>query len=181
MQGAVTIPRMDPIEVLDAIRKEWPVIKAAPASFFGSLGILLVGGWVIIWLLHKGRLSRYREEIECLQRDVERLEKDRTPRPRKIGLLATLIEVWGTKKASRNLRSGSRDAFHNPRWNIVSKQRYENHSLEVDGNSYQDFSFRNVSFIFHGTAPFEFRGPVTLEKGEFVFHSDDPAVQTLSR
>ncbi|HTS36788.1 MAG TPA: hypothetical protein VMH04_14025 [Candidatus Solibacter sp.] len=163
---------------LEALRKEWPVLKQAPYSFLSSLGILLSIGWGTIWLLHRGRLARYKEEIECLERDIERLEKDRTPRPQKIGLLSSVMEVWRDRRTVRSLRSG-RNAFSAPPSNIISKQRYENYSLEVDGNSYQDCSFKNVTFIFHGTAPFEFRGLIQLEKGEFVFHSDDPAVHNF--
>ncbi len=51
----------------------------------------------------------------------------------------------------------------------------------IDGNSYQDCSFKNVTFIFHGNAPFEFRGNTQLERGEFVFHTDDPAVQNFEQ
>ncbi len=163
---------------LDFIHKEWPVIKAAPWSFFSSLGILLFIATAIIWFLFHARFERYKEEIDELKRYVERLEKGRHPRPVKITFFARLIGIFdGGPKDAR----ASRDNFSNPRWNVVSKHQYENHSLEVDGNSYQDCSFKNVTFIFHGNAPFEFRGTTQLDKGEFVFHSDDPAVQNFEQ
>ncbi|MGB9202869.1 MAG: hypothetical protein WCB94_02725 [Terriglobales bacterium] len=162
---------------VDALHKEWPVIKAAPWSFFSSLGILIFIITVIIWSIFHARFERYKEEIDELKRYVERLEKGRHPRPVKLTFFARLIEIFdrGHPQNARTLR----DTFSNPRWNVVSKHRYENHSLEVDGNSYQDCSFKNVTFIFHGTAPFEFRGKTELDKGEFAFHSDDPAIQNF--
>jgi hypothetical protein len=38
-----------------------------------------------------------------------------------------------------------------------------------------------VTFIFHGTAPFEFRGNTQLDEGSFVFHSDDPAIDNFEK
>jgi hypothetical protein len=60
---------------LEALHKEWPVITAAPYAFFSSLGILLFVGLGVIWLLFQGRLTRYRETVDHLERDVARLEK----------------------------------------------------------------------------------------------------------
>lgn len=164
---------------LDAIHREWPVIKAAPWSFFSSLGILVFIVTAIIWWRFSSRIERYRETIDDLERYVERLEKGRNPRTPTITFFARLIGIWRSEKVIKQSKLGSREAFNDPRWRIISKQRYDNYSLEVDGNSYQDCSFKNVTFVFHGNAPFEFRGSTQLEKGEFVFHSDDPAIQNF--
>lgn len=153
------------------------MIKAAPYSFLSCLGIAVFICVVIIWLVFRNRHERHKETIEDLERYVERLEKGRDPRPAKLTFFARLIGTWRSEKVVKQARS--RDAFNSPRWNIVSGQSYENYSLEVDGNSYRDCSFKNVTFIFHGTAPFEFIGNTKLHEGTFLFHSDDPAIQNF--
>jgi hypothetical protein len=60
---------------IDFLHKEWPVISAAPYSFCICVGILTFIGWGIIWWLHKGRIERYKESIEHLERDKERLKE----------------------------------------------------------------------------------------------------------
>lgn len=50
------------------------------------------------------------------------------------------------------------DAFSDPRWQIVSGRRFENESIHVDGKSFRSCTFKNVTFLFHGTAPTEFTG-----------------------
>jgi hypothetical protein len=177
------LPSTSPLEFL---HKEWPVIKAAPYSFFGSLGILIFLSWLFIWWRNRSRIDRYKEEIQFLERDLGRFEKGGR-QPNGIPKQNILFALWGkisnairhNQNASTQLQPAWRDRFENPTWNVISKHKYENYSLEVDGNSYQDCSFKNVSFIFHGTAPFEFKGNTELREGTFLFHSDDPAIHNF--
>jgi hypothetical protein len=169
--------------VLDSIHKEWPVIKAAPYSFFSCLGIIIFLSWLVINWRYRSRINRYKEEIHFLERDVERFEKGgRQPDTKQNFILALLKRIGIVTRHNQNagqLQAQWRERFDNPKWNVISGRKYENHSLEVDGNSYQDCSFKNVSFIFHGTAPFEFRGNTQLNEGTFLFHSDDPAIHNF--
>lgn len=161
---------------LDALHREYPVIKAAPYSFFTSLGILLFISVAIVWWLYSSRIERLKEDIELLEREVARFEKGGRPREKayKQSALIILLEkirsaVWHHQNEATQLQSGWRGRFDNPTWNIISNRKYENYSLEVDGNSYQNCSFKNVSFIFHGTAPFEFTGDTKLVEAPFYF------------
>jgi hypothetical protein len=69
-----------------------------------------------------------------------------------------------------------REAFSNPRWQIVDNHKFENDSIVVDGKSFRRCSFKNVKFLFHGTAPFEFQGPTDIDAGSIMFGTDDPAI-----
>jgi hypothetical protein len=73
---------------------------------------------------------------------------------------------------------------------MVSKRRalklslttkYENDSIVVDGKSFRKCSFKNVTFRFHGAAPFEFMGETTLDSGSVRFVTDDPAILLYSQ
>jgi hypothetical protein len=68
-----------------------------------------------------------------------------------------------------------RDAFRNPQWRIVNDHVFENASLEVDGKSFHRCKFRNVTLLFHGNAPVEFR-ETTEVNGTIVFATDNPAI-----
>jgi hypothetical protein len=135
---------------LEFIHKEWPVIKAAPYSFFGSLGILLFISWVFLRLLYRGRIDRHKETIGLLERDIVRLKESS----------ATMPKV----EAQRELC----DAFKNPRYEIVGGYVFVNQAIEVDGKSFRDCSFTNITFIYNGNGPTEFIGclfhkSITLE------------------
>jgi hypothetical protein len=96
-----------------------------------------------------------------------------------LGSLSRIVRHRQNKDTQ--LQAGWRERFDKPTWNIISNQKYENYALEVDGNRYQDCGFKNVTFIFHGTAPFEFRGNTQLHEGSLVFHSDDPAIDNFEK
>jgi hypothetical protein len=58
---------------------------------------------------------------------------------------------------------GATDLFCAPRWEIINNHRYENRAIDVDGKSFRDCSFKNVTLSFHGTAPTEFIGDSLFE------------------
>ena len=55
-----------------------------------------------------------------------------------------------------------------------------NKSIEIDGKSFRDCSFENVSFIFHGTAPAEFLGNTKMS-GSFSLDTDNPAIMLYAK
>jgi hypothetical protein len=69
-----------------------------------------------------------------------------------------------------------RDAFRDPRFILISGHKYENDSVQADGKSFRRCSFRNVTFNFHGNAPFEFVEETQLEAGSVRFVTDNPAI-----
>ena len=72
-----------------------------------------------------------------------------------------------------------RDAFRNPRWEIVSDHRYHNDSVVVDGKSFRDCRFVNSKLLFHGIAPTEFIGTTQFE-GSVELTTDNPAIIVFS-
>lgn len=62
---------------LDTLHKEWPTIKAAPYSF--AISIVIVGMIVatVVWLIFRQRLDRYKEQVEHLERDIQRMQRER--------------------------------------------------------------------------------------------------------
>ncbi len=67
------------------------------------------------------------------------------------------------KQASGVPPDHSDDHFLHPRWQIVNSRRFENESILVDGRSFRSCTFKNVTFVFHGTAPTEFTGQSQFE------------------
>lgn len=63
---------------LDTFQKEWPVIKAAPWSFAICVFIVVAVIATVIWLIFKHRIERYKEAVEHLQRDIDRIQRDST-------------------------------------------------------------------------------------------------------
>jgi hypothetical protein len=60
----------------------------------------------------------------------------------------------GTPPKERPAANGFRD----PKWQIISSRKFENESILIDGKSFRNCTFTNVTFLFHGTAPTEFTG-----------------------
>jgi hypothetical protein len=73
-----------------------------------------------------------------------------------------------------------REAFRKPQWDIVSGHSYSNKTIEVDGKSFRDCKFENVTFVFRGKAPTEFIGD-TQVAGGFSVDTDDPAIMLFAK
>src|ERR1700674_4450282 len=121
---------------LETLHKEWPVIKAAPYSFFASLGILLFIGWGVIWWVNRSLMQRRKETIDHLERDVVRLKT-----------------VSTTNASTEDNRKP--DAFKSPKWEIVDGYSFTNQIVELDGKSFRNCSFTNVTLTYNGKAPTE--------------------------
>lgn len=100
-----------------------------------------------------------------------------------LAILLYAIPIYSSFRKHRsygpNELSGTIDtfeAFKNPRWQIVSKKKFINEVIDVDGKSFRDCSFRNVTLLYHGTAPTELVGEVLIENGTVLINSDNPAV-----
>lgn len=84
-----------------------------------------------------------------------------------------LPKVSGTKAEWR-------DGFSQPRFEIVDDHKFENEEIAVDNKSFRRCSFKNVKLLFHGRAPFEFVEGTTLDAGNVIFTTDDPAILTFN-
>ncbi|MGA9508999.1 MAG: hypothetical protein WBV55_10295 [Candidatus Sulfotelmatobacter sp.] len=73
-----------------------------------------------------------------------------------------------------------REPFRNPHWQIFSGHSFANETIEVDGKSFRDCKFENVTFMFRGKAPVDFSGN-TQVSGGFSINTDDPAVMLYSK
>jgi hypothetical protein len=73
-----------------------------------------------------------------------------------------------------------RDGFTKPRFEIIDDRRFENEEIVVDNKSFRRCSFKNVKLLFHGIAPFEFVEGTTLDAGNVIFATDDPAILTFN-
>jgi hypothetical protein len=151
---------------LEFLHKEWPVITAAPYSFFGSLGILLFIGWIILRLLYRSRIDRHKETIEYLERENARLKSSSVTTP---------------EQKVEPQRESVQDAFKNPRWEIVSDHSFANQSLEIDGKSFRNCSFTNTTLTYSGTAPAEFQGCHYPLRGSVTFDTRAPALMEYAR
>jgi hypothetical protein len=56
----------------------------------------------------------------------------------------------------------------------VSKKFFQSQVVPLDGMSYQYCVFRNVTFKFNGTAPFQLNDTITL--GDHGYTTDNPAI-----
>jgi hypothetical protein len=68
-----------------------------------------------------------------------------------------------------------------PKFELIYDHTYVNQTIEVDGKSFRNCSFSNVTFLFRGTAPFEFVDGNRFIEGGFSFSTDDPAVMLFSK
>jgi hypothetical protein len=66
---------MDINSILETFHKEWPMIKAAPYSFFICVFLASAIFVVIIWAANRGRVAKLKENIEHLKGDKERLKE----------------------------------------------------------------------------------------------------------
>jgi hypothetical protein len=73
-----------------------------------------------------------------------------------------------------------REAFKTPRWQVFSDHKFANETIEVDGKSFRNCKFENVTFMFRGKAPTDFVGN-TQVSGGFSINTDDPAVMLYSK
>ena len=63
-------------------------------------------------------------------------------------------------------------------FDYIANHSYENQTVPLDGKSYRFCVFHNVSFLFNGTAPFEFdHNQVT---GNHLIRTDNPAVMATA-
>jgi hypothetical protein len=70
------------------------------------------------------------------------------------------VKKWKDMYDSKNAFRGLNDAFGKPPSEIVSGSVFINQSLEVDGKSFRDCEFTNVTFTYNGTGPTDFTGCV---------------------
>lgn len=73
-----------------------------------------------------------------------------------------------------------REAFFKPQWEIIAGHSFMNSTVEVDGKSFRDCKFQNVTFVFHGKAPVEFVGTNQIS-GSFSLNTDNLAVTMFSK
>lgn len=73
-----------------------------------------------------------------------------------------------------------REPFHHLPRESINNRAYVNESIELDGKSFRDCSFENVTFMFRGTAPAEFLGNTRVEGG-FSLNTDDPAIMLYAK
>ena len=84
------------------------------------------------------------------------------------------------KKAVPTSREETLNAFQNPRWEAITGYRFSNQSVDLDGKSFRDCSFTNVTLMYHGTAPTEFANGCTFD-GSVSVDTRNPALITFSR
>src|SRR5271170_3550391 len=65
-----------------------------------------------------------------------------------------------------------REAFRKPHFELITGHTFVNKSIGIDGKSFRDCVFENVSFVFRGNAPTEFLG-TTRVTGGFSFDTDN--------
>lgn len=87
---------------------------------------------------------------------------------------------WIVGRISKPGPTQSSVSWRNPHFDIVSGHTYVNKSIEIDGKSFRDCSFENVSFIFHGLAPAEFLGNTKMSRG-FSLDTDNPAIMLYAK
>lgn len=93
-----------------------------------------------------------------------------------IWLFGRLVPSARTTESVSDLRK----AWRNPRLELVSGQTYINKTIEVDGKSFRDCIFENVTFMFHGTAPVDFVDTNRITGG-FSIDTDHPVAMLYSK
>ena len=73
-----------------------------------------------------------------------------------------------------------REIWSKPRLELISGQNYVNKTIDVDGKSFRDCIFENVTFMFHGTAPADFVGTNRI-MGGFSIDTDHPVAMLYSK
>lgn len=67
--------------------------------------------------------------------------------------------------------------WHEPFRSIINKH-FKNETVELDGKSFHDCAFENVTFVYHGTRQTQFINCSRPNHGcGYIFQSDNPVVQ----
>jgi hypothetical protein len=82
--------------------------------------------------------------------------------------------------ASKSGEGDWRQKFMHPTWEFITGHSFTNQTVEVDGKSFRECKFENVTLLFHGKAAFDFVGTNQI-LGSLSLNSDNPAVNMYSK
>lgn len=89
-----------------------------------------------------------------------------------VSALLFIVGIHKSTKSREPAAPPTLDSFTNPTWEIVSNHKFVNESIEVDGKSFRNCAFHNVTFLFHGSAPTEFAPGKNSFSGSIVLTTD---------
>ena len=89
-------------------------------------------------------------------------------------LIAAGVSWFVGLRHKKPLPRSSEAAFHNPKWETITRHNFANEAVEVDGKRFVDCKFHNVKLVFHGKGPTEFLGNITIG-GTIELTTDDLA------
>jgi hypothetical protein len=135
-------------------RVAWKEFHRAPLDwyFIGAvflIGLILVVVGIVLQQKHAIFTEDKLKEIEA-----------KIPQPTTVdGVLAGL-----PKQAATNWR----EPFRKPQWEVMNGHTFKNTTVELDGKSFQNCTFENVSWMFRGRAPVEICEGLRLS-GNYIF------------
>ncbi len=124
-------PVQMPTWLIDRLREEGAIIKAAPLSFALVVILsLLIAFFAARWI-YSERLNSAKELLGFYKdkSSISQLKPDQ---------VETLEKSWKSAKKE-----------------VVRHKKFKNEEVLLDGFSYEECEFENVTFVFNGDAPFD--------------------------